>query len=210
MTTQADRFVADYLDRLRAELSDLPRARRAELVEELAEHIAEARAETAGDEAAVRTILDRLGEPSEIAREERARLGLRPARPGWKEVSTLVLLPIGGVVLPVVGWVLGVILLWISSAWTTRDKVLGTAIVPGGLLLPLFLALVPGYSEVCSSSGGFDPVTGEVTTGPVVCTGGPSELVEILWLVLFVALVVGPLAMVVYLGRRMRRPAEPA
>ena len=62
--TSADELVADYLKRLEGELSDLPRARRREIVEEVSAHIAEARA--SGDvesEAEVLTLLDRIGEP---------------------------------------------------------------------------------------------------------------------------------------------------
>jgi hypothetical protein len=44
MTSNADRLVDDYLKRLDRELGDLPRARRRELAEEIAGHIAEARA----------------------------------------------------------------------------------------------------------------------------------------------------------------------
>ena len=95
-------------------------------------HISEARAESGDDAIAVRELLDRLGDPTEIAAEARERFGIHPARVGFMEV--LALLPIGGVVLPIVGWIAGVILLWVSPAWTTRDKVIGTLLVPGGLL----------------------------------------------------------------------------
>ena len=75
--TTTDRLVEDYLDRLEDELADLPRAKRRELVDEIEAHIAEGR--THGDsEAQVRTLLDRLGEPSEIADEARDRFGIAP------------------------------------------------------------------------------------------------------------------------------------
>jgi HAAS len=44
MTSIGDRLVEDYLKRLKRELGDLPRARRRELTDEIAGHIAEARA----------------------------------------------------------------------------------------------------------------------------------------------------------------------
>jgi hypothetical protein len=36
------------------------------------------------------------------------------------------------VILSVLGWFAGVVLLWISDAWTLRDKLIGTFVVPGG------------------------------------------------------------------------------
>ena len=52
------------------------------------------------------------------------------------EVTALWLLLIGGIILPVLGWIIGVVILWASERWSRRDKLIGTFIVPGGLLLP--------------------------------------------------------------------------
>jgi uncharacterized membrane protein len=61
---ETDALVADYLKRLEKELSDLSRARRRELVQEISEHIDEARSGLeAQSEAEMRTLLDRLGTP---------------------------------------------------------------------------------------------------------------------------------------------------
>jgi hypothetical protein len=50
------------------------------------------------------------------------------------------MLSIGGVIVPVLGWVVGVVLLWGSDLWSRREKLLGTLVVPSGLLLPIFAA----------------------------------------------------------------------
>ena len=201
MTSTADELVATYLTQLRAELGGLPRARRRELEQEIAEHIAEARAEIPSQsEAEIRALLDRLGDPADIAAEARERLDLRPRRGRTLEVATLVLLLIGGVVLPAVGWLVGVVLLWISDVWTTRDKLLGTLVIPGGLALPIVLISYPAYSEVCV----------ETSTSGVTCSGGPSDLVQILGIVLLVALLIAPLMTTAYLARRLRRLSVPA
>jgi hypothetical protein len=72
MSSRTDHLVDDYLKRLNAELADLPRARRRELVEEISEHIAAARSELAAPSGAeIRMILERLGEPEDIAAEAR-------------------------------------------------------------------------------------------------------------------------------------------
>src|SRR6266542_4042978 len=131
---------------LEVELDDLPRARRREIVDEISRHIAEARADLEAEmEADVRNILETLGDPAEIAAEARDRFEVRPVPPaqaeraGATEIAALILLLVGGLVLPVIGWIVGVVLLWASNAWTVRDKLIGTLVLPGGLMLPFGL-----------------------------------------------------------------------
>jgi hypothetical protein len=65
-----DQIVSQYLNRLEAALADVPADERESLVESIATHISEARATLSPhSEAAVRDILDRIGEPADIARE---------------------------------------------------------------------------------------------------------------------------------------------
>ena len=199
MSSTADKLVEDYLKRLNTELRGLPRARRLELVEEISEHIAEARADLDSEnEAAIRTLLDRLGDPEEIAAEARERFGVTPKKAGWNEVGALIMLPIGGVILPVLGWFIGIVLLWISDAWSTRDKLVGTLLFPGGLLLPLALGVIAEGSSGCSTPVGTEcpPDSGGTATWQVA---------------LVVMLVLVPLVTTVYLARRMSRTsAAPA
>ncbi|SBT54640.1 HAAS signaling domain-containing protein [Micromonospora narathiwatensis] len=61
--------IADYVDRVRAALADLPPAVRDELTEDLPEHLAEVAAEADG------TLVDRLGTPEAYAAELRAAAG---------------------------------------------------------------------------------------------------------------------------------------
>jgi hypothetical protein len=205
MSTQADKLVADYLQRLNAELRGLPRARRRELMEEISEHIAEARADLqTQSEAEIRSLLERLGEPADIALEASERFGVERRRVGVLEVVALVLLLVGGVVVPLVGWVVGVVLLWVSDAWSTRDKVIGTLVLPGGRAPALYLAFFGAYAEACSQI--IDPVTG---AQPPTCVGGPSDTMQVLGPIIFVVLLLAPLATTVYLARRMRRQPVP-
>jgi hypothetical protein len=143
-----DRLVDDYLARLESELAGVPRARRREVLDGIETHIEESLADVApDDEVAVRNVLERLGEPAEIAAVARERVDVRP-RATWREICALILLPFGGLVLPVVGWFAGVVLLWVSDAWTARDKLIGTLVLPGGLLVPFLL-----FQFVTSGSG---------------------------------------------------------
>ena len=41
------------------------------------------------------------------------------------------MLLLGGFVF-LIGWLVGVVLLWTSKIWTLRDKLIGTLVVPGG------------------------------------------------------------------------------
>lgn len=125
----ADQLIDGYLARLRAAAADLPHGFRDELIEDMRTHIAEARSRETADEtdATILNILDRLGEPSVVVADARERLGIDvqpPARPGLTEFGAIVLLPIL--------WPIGVILLWSSRAWRTRDKVIASLLSPGG------------------------------------------------------------------------------
>jgi hypothetical protein len=203
MASNADKLVADYLKRLNAELRGLPRVRRRELVDEISEHIAEARAALDGEnEAAIRTLLDRLGDPEEIAAEARERFGVAPRKVGWKEVGALVLLPIGGVLIPVLGWVVGIVLLWVSDAWSTRDKLVGTLLFPGGLLVPLGLGVMAEESSGCGSI-----VSPQLSPQPIGSACPPADGTGLWEVALVVILIVVPLLTTIYLARRLRRTA---
>jgi hypothetical protein len=199
MTSTADKLVADYLKRLDRELTGFPRARRRELVEEISGHIAEARADLETEnETAVRTLLDRLGDPAEIASEAVGGPPVEPPRARWRDVAALILLPIGGVVVPFLGWVAGVVLLWVSDAWNTRDKVIGTLVLPGGLLVPIYVLLAGGTESSCiqvRSGGG--PTLVETCAYKSGTNWGLIALVAVLF--------VAPLITTAYLARRMRR-----
>ncbi|HEU5475965.1 MAG TPA: hypothetical protein VFV67_35515 [Actinophytocola sp.] len=75
-----DRLVEDYLGAVSYACRELPQEQRDDLVGDLREHITAARAVLyQPTEAAVRTILDRLGEPAAIAAEARLAAGLGAA-----------------------------------------------------------------------------------------------------------------------------------
>jgi uncharacterized membrane protein len=70
-----ERIVEDYLAAVARACAGLPASARVELMADLREHIAVARAElTEQTEAAVGAILQRLGEPATIAAEARASI----------------------------------------------------------------------------------------------------------------------------------------
>jgi HAAS len=184
----------EYLKQLRRRARDLPRSRRTELLADIEAHLAET-ASAGSTEADVRTALDRLGSPDDIVTAEEDSQPL-PGRRGVLEWCAIVLLLIGGVVIPVIGWLVGVVLLWISRAWTRRDKLWGTLILPGGLLPAVWLVIQPVTFETCR------PGTG----GRQVCTGGVTTAQQTINIAFFVVTLVLPICMAVYLARRALRP----
>ena len=62
------------------------------------------------------------------------------APPDGTEWSVITLLLIGAF-LAVVGWVVGVVLLWRSRVWTLGDKLIGTLLWPGGLVTGVLVAV---------------------------------------------------------------------
>jgi len=148
--TMLDRF-GDPANRLVDQLADaapaLPADRRAELLAEIREHIAVLSGGTGADDAAVRTMPDRLGDPADIvAAAVEDDQPEHPAHPGphegqrpgiGLEVGAVVMLTVGSLI-PVIGWTVGVILLWSSGIWRPSEKLLGTLVVPCGPGLALF------------------------------------------------------------------------
>jgi hypothetical protein len=196
--------VDTYLDRLDKELADLPGDRRREIVDEIRGHIDEALASTPEPaEADVRNVLERLGDPADIAEEARERFGIRRAIPTWREWTAVALLPFGGLlivrvgIVGLAGWVVGAILLLSSPIWSRRDKVLGLLLFPGGLALPSILLVWGG--QVCSSS----TVNGRSVGS---CTGYSLPLA--LGIPLLIILVVTPLVVAAHLASKLR--SQPA
>lgn len=204
-----DTLVRDYLHRLDVAAASLPPDRRSELRQEIADHIAQARAAgDVGNEAALRQLLDRIGDPEDIvaaAREEETSspghsyppTDYHPRGIGL-EITAVMLLTVGSIV-PLFGWLAGVVLLWVSQRWRVGEKVLATLVVPGGpFTFLLILGLAPGESCVQSTSGNL--TTGEVFVGPESCTGFSLPL----WLGIPI-LVVGPVGPFIIGGVLLRR-----
>ena len=151
MQVDADALVRDYIRRLEAAAGPLPAERRVELAGEVREHIETALAEAGRrDEVTVRNVLERLGPPEEIVAAE-TEPGSEPAssssvattRSPWGpiEIIALILLSVGAVLLPVIGPLLGLVFAWLSTQWTTPQKLVATGIVFALLVLPVLLVL---------------------------------------------------------------------
>jgi hypothetical protein len=197
MTYNPEPEIANYLKKLSGVARDLPRGRRRELVAEIEQHIRDALVETpVHNEAEMLTVLDRIGDPDEIV----AAAGgtAKVTRSTTMETWAIVLLLLGGF-LWFVGWIAGVVLLWSSSLWTTRDKLIGTFVVPGGLAAGATFFLFAGFE------GGQTCFRGNAPTPAWTCTGGPSTLALVGMVIALVVLVIGPIGTSIYLGRRLNQ-----
>jgi uncharacterized membrane protein len=137
--TSTDDLVADYLRKLEQASADLPAAERDELLDQIRGHLADAQADQrAADPVFIRQVLDDLGSPQEVAaaaREQAPGSG-SSASSITRENVAVVLLTVGWL-LGGVGWVVGLVLAWSSSRWSTAEKWIATVLVG-----PLALGLV--------------------------------------------------------------------
>ena len=152
---EAEALVRDYLGRLEAAAWPLPAERRGELLVEVREHIETALTEAGRrDEVTARNVLERLGPPEEIVAAEADAGGTtgwtptaapaeadRRARWGFLEIGAILLLTLGAFFLPIVGPMIGLLFVWLSSEWTTRQKWVATTIVVVLLMIPVLLLL---------------------------------------------------------------------
>jgi hypothetical protein len=140
----ADQLLEGYLARLRDAAANLPPSKREELLNDVRTHITEARLrEPHETDATILNILDRLGEPEAVVAEAgdrhdgpngiSASVSSGPHQPRLSELAVPGLL--------ILLWPIGVILLWYSTAWDARDKLIGTLLTLGGYPWVFGLAL---------------------------------------------------------------------
>lgn len=185
-------LAAAYLKRLDRAARRLPRSERRDLTEEISAHLAEAITPEMSDAEAL-TVLDRLGDPEDIVEAQRPEEPQRWRSLGAREWTAILLLLLGGFIF-YVGWIAGAVLLWTSTAWNLRDKLIGTLLVPGGLATALVAAVLLGTKQTCRGFAG----------GVQRCTPGPSTLHTIVSIAILGCCVVGPIFTAVYLARRAR------
>ena len=105
-----------------------------------------------------------------------------------------------------IGWFIGVALLWRSRLWTTRDKLIVTFVIPGGLAAPLVVSYVGAEWRACNGGTVTERLpdgTPKVIEGPSDCvtTGGIPHPWRLIICLLLIAASVG---CAIYLWRRTR------
>ena len=214
--------VRAYLDRLDVATAHLPADERVDISEGIRSHLIAALGE-AHTEADVRTVLDQLGDPEEIVGSPPAAapapVWVPPARPprtsarGGLEIAAVIFLMAGAIIVPFIGWFVGVVLLWVSRAWTTREKLLATFIAPGGLAAaPLLAGFAFSFAgPSCAAQAPAESTQSGAGGAPVditlmeVCSGSVPQWFGTAILAFFV---IAPIVVGVYLLRAAgRRPA---
>lgn len=179
-----------YLTELEQLLVDIEPTTREGLVEGIREELLALPPE----EVAAR--LHALGDPAFVAASVRAERGSRsPAKQdaAWYSILTVILLTAGGFVVPVIGGLAGLALLWASRTWNTMNKVLGTIICLGGSGLAAATLL---------------PVGSLATAGEDATTPAPI-LPVILFSILLVAWLGAAIWLLIVADRRRRHGATP-
>lgn len=221
--------VASYLARLDEASRLLPDDLRAELVGQVREHLAEL--EHSGlDDVGLRVALERFGTPEQLVAAEAEQAGLvlapadqvrttttaavdlpaAPERPVWGglELSAVLLVLLGGFVVPVLAPVVGMVLAWLSPRWTRRTKVGTTLVFCSPVVLVIagaLLYLVTGVwtNRTPQSDDGYWD-----SAYPVVSHGG--EIFTGIFLALLVLSLVGWLVAGLWLALAGREPRRTA
>ncbi len=169
-TSLVDRYLAE----VRAATRTLPKAQQGSIVSDIESHIEQALSPNA-NEAEIRTVLDRLGSPQSIAAEAGAVPDGGKSSP-VKEVIALLGISVGSLILPGVGWLVGVVLLWMSTVWTLRQKLAGTLVWPFGWIFPAVFPLLVVRAST-------DPSSQPLVQSLVLLVGVGAPLVVLVWLI---------------------------
>ncbi|WP_167139080.1 hypothetical protein [Diaminobutyricimonas sp. TR449] len=144
--------VRSYLAQLEAALVGVPdsvsRDIRAGVAEEL----------TGLDAAAAAARIEELGDPAFIAAEARAEAGAPPvivappvaAPAGDSRAYTIIaalLVALGGILVPVLGWVVGIAMVWMSRTWSLGEKWIATLTGPVSVVLGAGIAATVSLAE---------------------------------------------------------------
>lgn len=162
----APRVVRSYLAQLKEALAGLPTEVRDEIVAGIREEL------DGLDAAAAALRIETLGDPEFIASEARAETTtVAPTdsptadaggrEPRWLPVLAALLVAFGGIVVPVIGWIVGVALMWMSKSWRLRDKWVATLtpLVAVGVFALVFALISVGSQPSGPSTRDFgDPL----------------------------------------------------
>src|SRR5690554_117012 len=152
----APQVVRSYLTQLERALVGLP-------VEVRDEIMAGIREELDGlDAAAAADRIETLGDPEFVAAEARAEAGASaaepPSEPRWFPVLAALLVAVGGIVIPFIGWIVGIAMVWMSKSWRLRDKWIATLTPFAAVaVIPLATLLIEWTTGGSGSAGQQEP-----------------------------------------------------
>jgi uncharacterized membrane protein len=208
MTTPINPQVEAYLRQLDFALSSLPWEQRNEIFSDISEHIQRELAAAGDQPGAVDAVLQRVGDPHAIAQEAGAPPTMPamppPARGRGLEIAAILLISAGSFLIPFVGWIIGVALLWASSRFTRADKLVGTLVPPFGFLAPFFLLFAAGSASSGPCVGRVSPTGQSITQ----CTASVHHGLPVAaGIVIALVLLAAAIYTVIRLSRRVARMA---
>jgi hypothetical protein len=192
---ETDKLVRRYLAQLDAALRGVGASRREEILAEVHAHIEEGRTGLdPGDAASVRTLLDRVGDPTAIAAEAGAP---PPGSRRWDAWAPWLI--IFGPVASGLGWIAGMLILWTSPTWSRRDQLIATFVPPAGLVA-LFFGIVTVLRAAAGCPGHISALN-----APTGCTTKGFTLPLAVAILLVVAGLAAHLLPPIHLMRTRRR-----
>jgi len=121
--TETPQVVSSYLHELDSALRGMPAAERQEIVGGVREEL------TGLDATAASARIEELGDPVFIAAQAREAAG-DPAPSGRESfgyaVAASLLVALGGLIVPVLGWIVGLGMVWFGRTWRVWEKVVAT------------------------------------------------------------------------------------
>jgi uncharacterized membrane protein len=114
------------------------------------------------DATAAAARIEELGDPAFIAAEARAEAGSSPVVAGAPvtgvqatgigdsrgyTIIAALLVALGGVLVPVLGWIVGIAMVWMSRTWTLGEKWIATLTGPLSILLSVGIATTVSLSQ---------------------------------------------------------------
>jgi uncharacterized membrane protein len=135
MNDTSPQVVRSYLSELESALHGVPTAVQHAILGGVREEL------TGLDAAAAAARIEEFGDPAFIAAEARAEAATdeRPApattEGAWYPVVASLLVAFGGFVIPLVGWIAGITMVWLSTSWRKWEKWVATLAVPAFTLL---------------------------------------------------------------------------
>lgn len=147
----APQVVHSYLTQLERALVGLP-------VEVREEIVAGIREELDGlDAAAAAARIETLGDPAFIAAEALTEAdvpALAPSEPRWFPVVAALLVAVGGIVIPFVGWLVGIAMVWMSKSWRSSEKWIATLTPFAAIAAMALISLVVEWTKLGEASAG--------------------------------------------------------
>jgi len=196
MSTDAQpQVVRSYLAGLEAALSDVPSEVSREIVAGITEEL------DGLDPATAAARIEALGDPVFIAAEARggvaaplpapAPAASRPQDPRWYIVLAALMVAFGGIIIPFLGWFVGMALVWLSKSWRTWEKWVATVTPFVAVALSLGVQVVTNLAAAASSPERYAgaSTSGFSSSNPLLPTG-PLAIWNNLLLVVLVNVVV--------------------